>query len=105
MYVNRNGKIRNNIVRETLNNKNSVLDCLKYKQLNWHVHVPRMNKESVPQKILELCPPGRRRRRRRRRRKGRSRNSWMQEVTTGMRGKGIKNLGWIKKEEWRRKLS
>ena len=43
----------------------------------------------------------------RRRRKGTSRNSWMQEVTTGMREReiergGINNLKWVDRE-WRRK--
>jgi hypothetical protein len=28
---------------------------------------------------------------------------WMQEVTTGMREKGINKLEWIDTEEWRRK--
>ena len=35
-------------------------------------------KKRVPQTILEWCTPGRKR-------KGRTRNLWMQEVTTGMR--------------------
>ena len=42
-----------------------------------------MNEERLPRKSLEWCPPGRSR-------KGRPRNSWMQEVTTGMREEGIK---------------
>ena len=37
-------------------------------------------------------------------RKGVPRNSWMQEVTTGMRGKGILNMEWVNREEWRRKI-
>ena len=37
-----------------------------------------------------------------RKRKLRPRNSWMQEVTIGMRGKGIKNMEWIDREQWRR---
>ena len=47
-----------------------------------------MNEERLPQKNLEWLPPGTRR-------KGRSRNSWMQEVTTGMREKGINDMEWI----------
>ena len=43
----------------------------------------RINEGILPQKILDWCAPGRRR-------KGRPRNSWMQEITTGMREKGIK---------------
>ena len=55
-----------------------------------------MNEERLPPKILEWCPPGRSR-------KGRPRNSWKQEVTTEMREKGIKNLDWVDRKEWRRK--
>jgi hypothetical protein len=44
-----------------------------------------MNEERLPQKILDCCPLGRRG-------KGIPRNSWMQEITTGMRVKGINNL-------------
>ena len=55
---------------------------IRYKQLNWYGHVQRMDQERLPRRILEWCPPGRRR-------KGRPRNSWMQEVTTGMRERGI----------------
>ena len=33
---------------------------------------------------------------------GKPRNSWKQEVTTGMREKGINGMEWIDREEWRR---
>ena len=39
-----------------------------------------MKEEKLPQNFLEWCPPGRR--------KGNPRNSWLQEVKTGMREKG-----------------
>ena len=84
-----------------MNIKNSVLDYIKYKQLNWYFQVKRMDEERLPQKILQQCLPGRRRRRRR---KGRPRNSWMQEVTTGRREKGINNMEWVDREEWRIKI-
>ena len=77
-----------------------MLDYIRYKQLNWYGHVKRMNEERLPRKILKWCPSGRRRRRRRRR-KERPRNSWMQEVITGMREKGINNMVWVDLEEWR----
>ena len=32
-------KNRNNVIREKMNIKNSVLDYIRYKQLNWHDHV------------------------------------------------------------------
>ena len=63
-----------------MNIKNFVLDYIRYKKLNWYDHVRRMNEERLP------------------------RNSWIQEVTTGMREKGINNMEWIGREEWRRKI-
>ena len=48
-----------------------------------------MIEERLSQNILECYPLGRRRRRRRRRRKAKSQNSWMLEVTTGLREKCI----------------
>ena len=30
--------------------------------------------------------------------------SWMQEISTGMIEKGIKNMKWVDREEWRRKI-
>ena len=68
-------KIRNNVTREKMNIKNSVLDYIRYKELNCYGHVHRMDQERLPRRILEWWPP-------RRRRKGRPRNVWMQEVTT-----------------------
>ena len=53
-----------------------------------------MDKERILEN-LEWCPPGKRR-------KGRPRNSWMLEVTTGKWKKGINNIEWIDMEEWRR---
>ena len=37
-------------------------------------------------------------------RKGRPRNSWIQEVTTAMREKGINNKEWFEREVWRWKI-
>ena len=48
------------------------------------------------EKKLEWRPPGRRKRR--------PRNSWMQEIKTGMREKGIDDMEWIDREEWGRKI-
>ena len=81
---------------EKINIKNCILDYIRYKQLNWYGHVQRMNEERQPRKILEWCLTGRRR-------KGRPRNSWMQQVITGMREKGINSMGWVDREERKRK--
>ena len=52
----------------------------------------------LPRRILEWCPPGRRR-------KGILRNSWMLEVSTGMRERGIGDLVWADREGWRSKIN
>ena len=67
-------KIRDNAIRENMNVKNSALDYVRYKQLNWYGEAQGMDEERLPRKILEWYPPKRRRR-------ARPRNSWMQEVT------------------------
>ena len=36
--------------------KNSVLDYIRYKQLDWYGHVQRVDEEMLPRKILEWCP-------------------------------------------------
>ena len=78
--------------------KNSVLDYIRYKQLNWYGHVQRMDQETLPRRILEWCPL-------KRRRKGRSRNSLIQEVTTGMKKRGIDDLKESDREGWRKTIN
>ena len=48
--------------------------------------------ERFSRRILGCCSPGR------------ARNSWMQEVTTGMREMRINILEWIDREGWTRKI-
>ena len=55
------GKNINNVIREKMNIKNSVIDYISYKQLNWYSHVQRVVEERLPRKILGWCSPGRRR--------------------------------------------
>ena len=38
-------KIKNNVIREKISIKNSVLDDIRDKQLNWYGHVQRMDLE------------------------------------------------------------
>ena len=80
-----------------MNIQNSVLNYIRYKQLNWYGHVQRMDQERLPRRILEWCTPGRLRKRR-------PRNSWRQEVTTGMRELRIGDLNWVEREGGERKL-
>ena len=42
--------------------KNSVLDYIRYKKLNWYDHVQRIDEERLPRRNLEWCPSGKRRR-------------------------------------------
>ena len=58
----------------------------------WYGYVRRMQEERLPRKMLQLCPPGRRNR-------GRSRNSWMQEIRTEMRERQREELNCTDGEE------
>ena len=53
-------KIINTIIRKEMNVKNSVIDYVTYKQLNWYRHIRRMPEERIPRRVWEWCPPGRR---------------------------------------------
>ena len=48
------------LLEKKMNIKNSVLDYIRYRQLNWYGHVQRKNEERLPRKMLEWCPLGRR---------------------------------------------
>ena len=78
-------RLEKNVIGEKMNIKNSVIGYIRYKQLNWYGHLQRMDQERLPKRNLEWYPPGRRT-------KGRLRNTWMREVTTGMRERGICDL-------------
>ncbi|KAJ4448081.1 hypothetical protein ANN_10093 [Periplaneta americana] len=72
--------------------KHSVLDYMRYKQLTWYGHVRRMPEERLPKMVLEWCSPGRRR-------KGRPRNSWLQEIRTGVRYCKLNDMDWMDREQ------
>ena len=63
-----------------MNVKNSMIDYVTYKQLNWYEHIKRMPEERILRRVWEWCPPERGGR-------GRTRNTWMQEIMTGMKEK------------------
>ena len=77
--------------------KNSVVDYVRYKQLTWYGYIRRMQEERILRRVWELCAPGRRGR-------GRPRDTWMQEIMTGMKTKGLEQEDWNDREEWRRKI-
>ena len=58
-----------------------MIDYVKYKQLNWYGHIRRMPEERIPRRVWEWCPG--------RRGRGRPRNTWMQDIMTGMKAKGL----------------
>ena len=49
----------NNVIRGKMDIKNSGLDYIRDKQMNWYGNMQRMNEESLPRDILEWCPLGR----------------------------------------------
>ena len=64
---------------------------IRFEQFNCYDHVQRMNEERLPQNTLKWCPLGKI--------KGRPQNSWIQEVTTRMRAKGINSMEWTDREK------
>ena len=53
--------------------------------------------KGIPRRVFGRCPPGRRGR-------GRPRNTFMQEIMTGMKIKGLEEEDWNDRDEWRRKI-
>ena len=92
-------KIGNNVIRKKNEYKKFCFRLHKIQtvKLVWPRAI-RMDQEMFPRRILEWWPPGRRR-------KGRPRNSWMQEVTTGTRERGISDLERVDREGWRKKIN
>ena len=45
-------KIEVMLLDKKINIKNSVIDCLRFKELNWYSQVRRTNEERLPQKML-----------------------------------------------------
>ena len=43
--------IRDNVIREKMNIKHSVLDYVRYKQLIWYGQVQNMDQEKLPRRI------------------------------------------------------
>ena len=73
-----------------MNVKNSVIDYVTCKQLNWYGHIRRMPEERIPRRVWEWCPPGK--------------NTWMQEIMTEMKTKGLEEEDWNDRDEWRRTI-
>jgi hypothetical protein len=41
------------LIEKKMDIKNSVLDYIRYKQLNWYGHVQRIDQERLPKRILD----------------------------------------------------
>ena len=44
-------KIRNTVIKKEMNAKNSVIDYVTYKQLNWYVHIRKIPEERIPRRV------------------------------------------------------
>lgn len=90
-------KIRNTTIRQEMGVNSTLLDFVSYKQLEWYGHVRRMPETRLPRQILEWIPPGRGKR-------GRPRKTWMDDIRSGMKERGLEERDWEAREEWRKKI-
>lgn len=91
--ISRRERIRNEVIRDKMKCKKSIIDFVEHKQLKWYGHVRRMEQERLPKNIIDWIPNGRK--------KGRPPNTWIQEVQTVMRRNNIPEDLWKNREEWR----
>ena len=80
-----------------MNTKTSILDFIKYRQLEWYGHVRRMADDRLPLRILEWNPLGRQKR-------GRPRKTWISDITHAMQEKGLEELDWNDRTQWRTRI-
>ena len=76
--VSRLQKIPNTIIRNKMQAEQSILDRIQRRQLKWYGHLLRIEDSRWPKKIYKWTPHGRRRR-------GRTQQSWKNQVTDFMR--------------------
>jgi len=58
----RKDKIKNNIIKQKMNVRRSLVDDITTKQLQWSGHVSRMEGGRLPKEVMKWRPPGRRKR-------------------------------------------
>ena len=95
--ISRRDKIRNNVIKSKMGVKNSILDYVQHKQLQWYGHVKRMSEERIPKKVMEWLPPERLKR-------GRPTTTWIQGIITTMRERRLEEGQWVNREDWRESL-
>ena len=60
VLISRKDEIKNVIIKNKMNAINNIIDYVKQKQLEWYVHVKKMQEERLPRKVLEWIPSERR---------------------------------------------
>ena len=95
--ISRKDKIRNNIIKQKMNVKRSLLDDIKTKQLQWYGHVQRMEEGRLPEEVMKWRPPGRRKR-------GRPKLTWVEGIRGLMGEKGLMEEDWNDRSSWRKKI-
>ena len=95
--VSRREKIRNEVIKNTMNVNNSIVDFIQTKKLQWYGHTKRMAQERLPRRVMEWTPPGKRKR-------GRPPITWIEEIQTILRERGIEEALWMDIPQWKTRI-
>lgn len=75
--ISRTQHIRNDVIRDKMHIKNTILDEIERKKLLWYGHMQRMEESRIPKKAFEWQPVERRKR-------GRPRSEWLKGIRETM---------------------
>jgi hypothetical protein len=92
--ISRRETVRNEIITEKMDVKNTVLDDIRAKQLLWYGHVQRMDEEILSQNIFNWKPT-------RRRKRGRPKSRWKESVLRATEECGLRDGDWESRFRWR----
>jgi len=95
--ISRKEKIRNTIIKQTMNVVRSLLDDIETIQLQWYGHVQRMKEGRLPKEVMKWSQPGRRKR-------GRPKLTWAEGIIGRMGEKGLMEEYWNDRGNWRKKI-
>jgi hypothetical protein len=95
--ISRKDKIRNNIIKQKMNVRKSLLDDIKTKQLQWYGYVQRMEEGRLLKEVMKWCPAGRSKR-------GRPKHTWVEGIRRVMGEKGLTEEDWNDRSNWRKKI-
>jgi hypothetical protein len=95
--INIKKEIRNNIIKQKVNVKRSLLDDIKTKQLQRYGHVQRIDEGRLPKEVMKWRPPGRRKR-------GRPKLTWAEGIRGLMGEKRLMEEDWNDGSNWRKKI-